>query len=171
MFRLSPRSSLVCLVVCLCLPCFSQFSGSIDGTITDRSGGVVSNAALKLTNTATSVSNDAKSDTSGNYRFVSLAPGTYRISVTAPGFGNTEVSVSLTTGQDLSVPLSLPVAGTSTSVEVTAATPIIDTSEVRNQQTIAPKELEAVPLAGRNMINPVTLAPGVSGRGLSAAGS
>ncbi len=173
MFRLSCYPGfLYLLLLCVSsLPCVAQFSGSIDGTITDQTGATVSNAVLKLTNTATGVSNEAKSDNSGNYRFVSLAPGTYKISVTARGFGNSEVSVNLTTGQDLSVPLSLSVAGTSTSVEVTAATPIIDTSEVRNQQTIAPKELEAVPLAGRNMINLVTLAPGVSGRGLSAAGS
>ena len=151
--------------------CFAQFSGSIDGTVIDQSKATVPNAVVKLVNLATNVSQQAKSDIAGNYRFVSLAPGAYKLSVSASGFGASEVSVNLTTGQDLSVPLSLSVAGTSTSVEVTAATPIIDTSEVRNQQTIAPKELEAVPLAGRNMINLVTLAPGVSGRGLSASGS
>ncbi len=172
MFRFPHQPCLVALLLCVSgLLCFAQFSGSVDGTIADPTGATVANASLKLTNTATGVSNETKSDNSGNYRFVSLAPGTYRISATAPGFGASEVSIALTTGQDLSVPLSLTVAGTSTSVEVTAATPIIDTSEVRNQQTIAPKELEAVPLAGRNMINLVTLAPGVSGRGLSAAGS
>src|SRR5450755_60326 len=151
--------------------CFAQFSGSIDGTVTDPSNSTVGNAVVKLVNVSTNVAQQAASDDAGNYRFVSLAPGAYTLSVTASGFGASQVSVNLTTGQDLSVPLSLSVAGTSTSVEVTAATPIIDTSEVRNQQTIAPKELEAVPLAGRNMINLVTLAPGVSGRGLSASGS
>ncbi len=151
--------------------CFGQFSGSIDGVVTDQSGGTVPNAIVSLVNPSTSVSQETKSDSSGNYRFVSLAPGAYKIGVSASGFGKSEVSVNLTTGQDLSVPLALSVAGTSTSVEVNAATPIIDTAEVRNQQTIAPKELEAVPLAGRNMINLVTLAPGVSGRGLSASGS
>jgi carboxypeptidase family protein len=173
MFRQLSHFGISCVVL-LCassLPCLAQFSGSIDGTVTDQSGGTVSNAALKLTNPATSVTQEAKSDNSGNFRFVSLAPGPYRISVTAPGFGTSEVSVTLTTGQDLSVPLSLSVAGGATSIDVTAATPLIDTSEIRNQQTIAPKELEAVPLAGRNMINLVTLAPGVSGRGLSASGS
>ena len=173
MFRHSRMSAIRggILLILSCLPILAQFSGSIDGTITDQSGATVPNAVLKLVSTATSVSQDAKSDNSGNYRFVSLAPGEYRISATASGFGKTEISVVISTGQDLSVPISLAVAGTATSIEVTAATPIIDTAEVRNQQTVSPKELEAVPLAGRNMINLVTLAPGVSGRGLSAAGS
>ncbi len=173
MLRQSHHSAVLCLVLMcfLSLPCPAQFSGSIDGTVTDQSGATISNAAITLTNPATSVSQQAKTDDSGNYRFVSLAPGAYRISANAPGFTKLDVSVNITTGQDLSVPLALSVAGASTSVEVTAAAPIIDASEIRNQQTIAPKELEAVPLAGRNMINLVTLAPGVSGRGLSASGS
>jgi hypothetical protein len=153
------------------LPLFAQFSGGIDGTVTDQTGAVVANATITLLNPQTNVSQQAQSDLSGNYRFVSLAPGSYRLTVTAAGFGKADRAVSITTGQDLNVPLVLAVAGTTTSIEVLDTSPVIDTSEVRNQQTIAPKELEAVPLAGRNMINLVTLAPGVSGRGLSAAGS
>src|SRR3954469_9134319 len=93
--------------------CFAQFSGSIDGTVIDPSKATVSNAVVKLVNLATNVSQQAKSDNAGNYRFVSLAPGAYKLAVNASGFGASEVSVNLTTGQDLSVPLLLSVAGTS----------------------------------------------------------
>ncbi len=149
----------------------AQFSGAIEGIVTDPSGSAVPNATLKLVSTATGVSNEAKSGPGGNYRFVSLAPGAYTITAYAPGFTASTVTLNLSTGQNLNVPVALSVAGATTSVDVTSAAPILDTAETRNQQTIAPRELAAVPLAGRNMINLVTLAPGVTGRGLSASGS
>jgi hypothetical protein len=148
----------------------AQFSGSIEGNVTDPTGGGIANASITLVNTATNVSQKTTSGADGNYRFVSLAPGSYRISGTGAGFQTTTTNITLTTGQNLNVPISLQVAGTSTSVEVTAAAPVLDTAETRNQETIQQKELNAVPLSGRNMIGLVTLAPGVTGRGLSGSG-
>ncbi len=130
----------------------------------------MANASVALVNTATAVSQQTTSGTDGNYRFVSLAPGSYKISGTGSGFQTTTTTVTLTTGQTLNVPISLQVAGTSTAVEVTAAAPVLDTAETRNEQTVQQKELNAVPLSGRNMISLVTLAPGVTGRGLVGSG-
>ncbi len=150
---------------------FAQFNGSIEGVVQDPSSAGVAHAKITLLNTATQVSQETTADNSGNYRFVSLAPGSYTITATGAGFGRTNVNVALTTGQNLNVPISLQVASASTTVEVTSAAPIIDTAETRNQQTIQSQELSAIPLAGRNMVNLVTLAPGVTGRGLSSLGS
>ncbi len=67
--------------------------------------------------------------------------------------------------------ITLTLASTSTAVEVTATTPVIDTADTRNQQTIQTAELASLPLSGRNMISLVTLAPGVTGRGVAGFGS
>ena len=163
---------LTCLALVTFLASFAQaqFSGSIEGNVTDASGAGVANASVTLVNTATGVTLKATSGSDGNYRFVSLAPANYKLSGTGPGFQSTTTTITLTTGQNLNVPIALQVAGTSTSVEVTAAAPVLDTAETRNEQTVQQRELNAVPLSGRNMISLVTLAPGVSGRGLLGSG-
>ena len=58
---------------------FAQFSANIQGIVQDPSGAGVPKAEVTLTNTATHVSTSAISDGSGNYRFSSLAPGSYSV--------------------------------------------------------------------------------------------
>jgi hypothetical protein len=149
----------------------AQFSGNIQGIIQDPSGAVVAKANLTLLNTATQVRRETASDENGQYKFTSLAPGTYKLSATASGFANAEVNTTLETSQTLNLPISLAVAGTTQAVEVTGQTPIVNTAETRNQLTLETKTLSSLPLAGRNMISLVTLAPGVSGTGTAAGGS
>lgn len=151
--------------------CMAQFSSGVEGVVTDPSGAGVPNAVITVENTSTTVSQNTTADNSGNYRFVSLAPGGYTITATGHGFTKTTVKITLTTGQTLNVPITLNLIKESTTVEVTAQAPVIDTGETRNEQTIQSQQLSVLPLAGRNMVNLVTLAPGVTGRGLSASGS
>ncbi len=158
------------LLVLLVPQARAQFSGGIEGNVIDASGSGVANASVTLVNTATSISQKTTTGADGNYRFVSLAPGSYKISGSASGFQTTNVTITLTTGQNLDVPVSLQVAGTSTAIEVTGTAPVLDTAETRNQETIQQDQLNAVPLSGRNMIGLVTLAPGVTGRGLAGSG-
>jgi hypothetical protein len=152
------------------ISCFAQFNSSVQGEITDPSGAGVAKASVVLRNASTNVSEKATADDAGNFRFVSLGPGSYEITATGTGFAKTNTAITLTTGQNLNVPIRLTLANASTSVEVTGAAPVIDTAETRNQATIQQKELNSVPLSGRNMIALVTLAPGVSGRGLAGSG-
>jgi hypothetical protein len=169
--RCIAKNSCLALGLLFAFSCFAQFSGSIQGIVQDPSGGGVANAAVHLVNNATQVSQETKTDSTGNYSFVSLAPGSYTVTAQAPGFIKTNVPVTLQTSQNLSVPVSLSLASTSTAVEVTGAAPVIDTADSRNQQTLQTQELAALPLPGRNMINLVTLAPGVTGRGTAPGGS
>ncbi len=150
---------------------YAQFSGSIEGIVQDPSGGRIPRATVTLLSTTTSVTKSTISDADGNYRFVSLAPGEYQISVNAPGFSEVKVEVSLRTSQTLALPLSLPVASAQQVVEVTGEAPVLNAAESRNQQTLETQELHSLPLAGRNMLNLVTLAPGVTGLGTVAFGS
>ena len=145
-----------------------QFSGSIQGTVQDTSGAVIPQAQVTLTNTDNQVNRTAISDTGGLYRFLSLAPGPYKISVSMTGFTTTEQLVRLETAQTLDVPIALAVGASETTVRVNTAAPLLDTVETRNQLTLGEQSLSTLPLAGRNLLALLTTAPGVTGLGLGA---
>src|SRR5713226_8003354 len=146
---------------------WAQFTGNIQGTVSDPSSAAVGRAKVDLVNVVTKVSATTTTDGSGSYRFLSLAPGSYKITVEASGFSKAESTVTLETNQNLNVPVSLKVGTASQSVTVTAEAPLLNTAETRNQLTLETQELSTLPLAGRNPFSLVNVAPGVSGLGLS----
>ena len=152
-------------------PCWAQFSGSIQGTVHDPASAVVPNATVQLKNTQTGVVTKTTSDNEGNYRFVSLAPGSYQLTVDAAGFSAANLAFGLETSQNLNVPVTMQLAGASQTVEVTSQAPVLNTAESRNQVTLETQALANLPLAGRNMISLVTQAPGVVGLGTVTGGS
>jgi hypothetical protein len=153
------------------LSCWAQFSGSIQGLVQDPASALVPNAKVQLKNTATGVVASTTSDSAGVFQFVSLAPGAYQITVEASGFSSEVVSFSLATGQNLNLPVAMKVASSTQSVEVTGEAPVLNTAESRNQMTLPTAALTNLPLAGRNMISLVTMAPGVVGLGTVTGGS
>src|SRR5580704_11011248 len=145
----------------------AQFTASIQGTVSDPSGAAVARAKITLENVANHVTATTTSDADGSYRFVSLAPGSYKISVEAPGFSKAETALTLETNQNLNVPVSLKVGAAAQTIEVTGEIPLINTADTRNQQTLQTQELGTLPMGGRNMLSLTTVAPGVSGLGLA----
>jgi hypothetical protein len=145
----------------------AQFTANIQGTITDPSGAAVGQAKVTLENNETHILATTTTDASGGYRFLSLAPGSYKISVEAAGFSTARTTVTLETNQNLNVPIAVKVGVTTESVTVTAENPLLNTAETRNQLTLETQELSTLPVAGRNMLSLVSLAPGVSGLGLA----
>src|SRR5208282_1980632 len=79
----------------------AQFTASIQGTVTDPSGGGVGQARVSLENLANHISAGTTTDVEGGYRFLSLAPATYKIFVEAKGFSKAEITVTLETNQNL----------------------------------------------------------------------
>jgi hypothetical protein len=149
----------------------AQFTASIQGEVKDQSGAGVAKATVNLVNTATGVTAVATSDDGGNYRFVSLAPGSYKITVEAAGFAKSEADVTLLTAQNLDLPISLKVGAVTESVVVSTEAPVVDTADSRTQLTIENRAVAQLPIIGRNLVTLVTLAPGVSGLGTSTSGS
>src|SRR5262245_48904022 len=149
----------------------AQFTASIQGRVEDPSGAAVAQAKISLLNVATQASATTTSDATGGFRFLSLAPGAYKITAEAAGFARAEATVSLDTNQNLSVPITVQVGTEKETVTVTSETPLVNTSETRNQMTLKTEELSSLPLAGRSMFSLVTVAPGVTGIGTTAGGS
>jgi len=146
---------------------WAQFTASIQGTVTDPSGSAVAQAKISVENIGNHISATTTTDSSGVYRLLSLAPGIYKIAVEAAGFSSANTTVTLETSQNLDVPFAMKVGATTESVTVTAENPLVNAAETRNQQTLETQELSAMPLAGRNMLSLVSVAPGVSGLGLA----
>src|SRR5215472_4586765 len=113
------------------VPCLAQFNSEVQGNIQDQKGAAVPNATVELTNVDTGVKQNAVSNTSGLYRFSSLAPGNYTVSTTVQGFAPVTVSFNLATAQTRDVPLNLSVERVSSSVTVTGQAPLLDTSDSR----------------------------------------
>ncbi len=148
----------------------AQFSGSIQGVVQDPSGAVLQNATVRLLNTSTNISSETKTDPEGNYRFVSLAPGSYQITAQAQGFNKTTVRFTLETNQNLNVPVSLSLASAAEAVEVTSEAPVLNTAESRNALNLGTGAVAELPVPGRNMVTLATLAPGASGLGTMGGG-
>ncbi|MGA9464632.1 MAG: TonB-dependent receptor [Terracidiphilus sp.] len=165
-------AALMCSLFALwAVPAFAQFTANIQGVIQDPSGAGVAKAQIILVNTATGIQQIATSDPSGNYRFVSLPPGNYKISVEATGFSKSEADVALLTEQNLNLPISLKVGSASESIVVSTEAPMVDTADSRNQLTLDNKGVAELPIVGRNLVTLVTMAPGATGLGTSTSGS
>ena len=149
----------------------AQFSGTITGEIQDPNGSIVPNAKLVLTKTDTGEQRTAASSASGVYQFVSLAPGNYDLTATVAGFAQSRSTIVLLTGETRNFPIKLSVGQETQTIQVTADAPMLDTADTRLQETLSTQTLSSLPLAGRNMISLVTLAPGVTGLGVTSNGS
>lgn len=150
---------------------FAQFTSSIQGTVQDPQGAGVPKAAIRLVSNATKESQSTTSDAAGNFGFLSLAPGSYKVMVEAAGFARVEAGITLLTAQNLNVPITLKIGSVSESVSVSTEAPVVDTADSRTQLTLENQAVAELPIVGRNLVTLVTMSPGVSGLGTSAAGS
>ncbi len=146
---------------------FGQFSSSIEGTVTDGTGAIVPGAQVVLTGIATGVKNTTKTNSSGFYKFPALGPGSYRVTATAQGFGAATVDqISLIAEQTQGVPITLRPASATATLTVEASQLAVDTDEAKIGSVITEREIEELPLQGRDVFNVANQAPGVTGTGL-----
>jgi hypothetical protein len=145
---------------------WAQFNGNITGHVQDPTGAAIAQAAVTLTNTATSETSMFTTEAGGDFRFIHLAPGSYKVSVSAKGFTTTTVAVALRTEETLNVPMQLALGSVSEKVEVTAELPTLNTADSRTQMTLEAQAVENLPIQGRNLLALTTIAPGVTGLGL-----
>lgn len=136
-------------------------SATIQGTVTDKSGAVVSGAQVVAKNKATDLTRTATTSETGYYRFELLPVGTYTVTVTNAGFGTVTQTVETLIGQVATVNAELKPGATSEVIEVTSEAPFVDEFKTSVSQNITPTEIEELPLLGRDVANLAYLAPGV----------
>ena len=143
--------------------CGQTATGQIEGRIVDPSGAVIPQADVEITNVETSVKRTVQSDEGGRYAVPLLNPGLYKITVTKTGFkpvvtANIRLDTNATVTQDLTLSLGT-VAQT---VEVKAQAELIQASTSELGTVVEQKEVNDMPLNGRNFTQLLTLVPGIT---------
>jgi len=130
--------------------------GTFNGTVLDPSGAAVVGATVKVVNPANGVEFTSVTTDAGVYRMPSLSPGTYRITVSAPGFkGAIRQNVVLAVAQTLTVDFKLEVGNISEQITVSSEAPLLETGTAEIGSYVTKKEFDAWPIAvggGRRQI-------------------
>jgi len=144
----------------------------IEGTITDKSGAVVADASIKVTNEGTSVSYETKTSSSGTFTVPSLTPGQYKVTITHEGFQTFSSQHNvLSVGEPLVVNAILTVGGATQVVEVESSYQRIETTNATVSDVMTTEQVKNLPLNGRNPLSLLTLEPGVVQRTNASSGS
>ena len=127
-----------------------QFTGGIRGTVSDANG-VIPGATVTVTNEATTVPRDTVTNEVGEYNFPALAPATYTIRTSLPGYKTYERrGIRIATQQFVTLDLVLEVGALEESITVTADVPLIETSNASQGGVLDRQSLEDLPAPGRN---------------------
>jgi len=138
-------------------------AGSVAGTVRDASGSAVAGASVTLRNVDTTIEHKTASNDAGNYVFLNLGPGRYALEATAPGFATKRVAeFVLAVNQTASIDISLQVGSQSEVVTISAETEQLEASSADLGTVIATKQVNDLPLNGRNFTQLLSLTPGVA---------
>ena len=161
----SPQFLALLFGLCLLLSgsLFAQVNtGRILGTITDQSGGVIADAIVTVTNTATGVARTLTADQAGAYNAPNLNPGTYSVRAGAMGFQTfVRQNITVGVGQDTRVDAELMPGEVTQTIQVTESSMQLDTTSAVVSGTLSAQTIVDLPLNGRNFQNLLTLQAGV----------
>ena len=152
-------------------------TGSITGTVTDSSGAVVPSAKVTLTNEGTAASLATTTGSDGSYRFSPVRIGSYKIEVSSQGFKTlAEVHVAVNISSNVTRNFQLQTGAVSETVEVTSTAPLLQSQDASVGQVVDQKNVNDLPLNGRNFTFLAQLAAGVNSpqadtRGNAASGA
>ncbi|PYQ39203.1 MAG: hypothetical protein DMG99_16780, partial [Acidobacteria bacterium] len=160
------RSLLVVAVssVASILPLQAQVdTGSITGTVTDASGAVVNGAKVTLTNEGTGAALSLTTGSDGSYTFSPVRIGSYKIDASAQGFKTvSQTHIVVNVSANVLVNLKLPTGSVSETVEVTGAVPVLQTQDASVGQVMDTRNVNNLPLNGRNFTFLAQLSAGVN---------
>ncbi|MGC1107473.1 MAG: carboxypeptidase-like regulatory domain-containing protein [Candidatus Acidiferrales bacterium] len=169
MLRSFSRSLIFGLAVCFCfvfniVPAWGQTTtvATVTITVLDPSGAVVPNADLSLVNESTNVETKGSTTRAGTYSFEGVPIGAYRLTISKSGFASQEFdSVIAEAGRTTDLSATLKVGTAVESVKVNGAvTPLLETTSSAISTTIDMKQIEDLPLQGRDIFSLAFLTPG-----------
>lgn len=145
-------------------PCNGQSeTASVNGTITDKSGAVIPGAVVVLRNNSTGGERNFTTNRVGNYVILGIPPGKYTLTVSKQGFSTYEQpDFNLFVNQTATFNITLTVGEALQTVAVTATGVRIESSTAELGTTFSQREVNDLPLNGRNFTELLTLAPGMS---------
>ena len=138
-------------------------TGFIIGQITDSTGAVIPGAVITARDEDKGVTFKGQSDGGGNYVILNVTPGTYTVTVSREGFGDSTAShTTLVIDQKLLLNFRLAPGSTSTTVEVTDKPTLLQTQSAEVGTVISGDDITALPLLSRDFYNLTLLVPGVA---------
>ena len=156
--------SLVCIITLITgRPVLAQTdTARIQGSVLDNTGAAIPNATITLNSVDRGTSTRVTSDKAGNFTFNALVRGSYKANIQAPGFESVTQSLTLEVSQIQALTFRLNPGSVSTSVEVTDAATIINTTTSSTGTVIQGRQITELPLNGRNFTQLALLVPGVT---------
>ena len=151
-------------VVSLSAPAIAQvLYGSLVGTVTDESGLAVPGANVTITQAETNQSREGTTNANGTYTFPNIAAGTYQVDISLPGF-QPHRARDIVVRQNIAVRVDakLLVGNLQESVEVSAASVILQTESAAVQSQTTSLQIETLPTSGRSFHSLMVLTPGVA---------
>ena len=143
------------------------FRGGISGRIADATGAVLPGVSVTVTNDATAVSRTTVTSTTGDFSVPDLQLGTYTIEATLQGFQTVRTKVEVSVSQIASVELKMGLSTVAETINVTASALILDTVSTALSNVVRPKQVQDLPLNGRDFTRMLQLAPGVAGNSVN----
>jgi hypothetical protein len=152
------------VLCCLILPgLFAQTDlASIRGSVQDQTGAAIPAASIQLRNVDTNATQTAVADAVGSFHFEALVRGNYQATVSVKGFQTESQSLSLDVSQIQALNFRLKPGSTTTTVTVTDAAPIVDTSTSSTGTVVEAEQIGELPLNGRNYTQLALLVPGIT---------
>lgn len=164
--RISRQTCLAAAVMALTvlapLATAQSTGGRIRGTVSDSSGATVAAAQIQLINEATHANREVQSGENGEYIFIEVPVGSYEINVTQAGFKKyVRKGLALDLNQVISVDIALQLGGSTETVEVTGAPPVVDTTSTQLGAVVNERASTQLPLNQRDVYQLLQLQPGV----------
>jgi hypothetical protein len=167
-FCLAVSSLLAALAIC---SSGQSTGGRIVGRVADPTGAVLAGVTITLVNQATGVARTAATNDSGDYNFVEVVPGTYRLEFELTGFKkNVQKDVILDVNQVITLNSALTIGAQQEIVEVTSEVPQVDTTSTQLGAVINDRSVNELPLNTRDTYQFLQLQPGVQSQ-LGSSGS
>jgi hypothetical protein len=157
--------SILALVAILAGPLGAQsITGTISGTVVDPSGAIVPGAEVTLTNEATGTTYNTASSDAGEFVFTGLQPARYALKIEKAGFrGVNRKGIQLTSSERVGLgTIQLELGEVSDTVEVTIQGEAVTTESADTSGVLSLKQLDSIPVKGRDVMNLLRTLPGVS---------
>jgi hypothetical protein len=158
------------VLLCWSIPSWSQSPARLDGTVQDQAHAAIPRAKVKIVNSATGVATEVTSSATGEYVFPFVLPGAYTLTATKADFKGWSTKVVFHANDHVEVNVTLAVAGTTLSVEVTSSTGQMQTDSGQRSETLTNSQIQDLATLGTDAEELLTLLPGVTSGGSSAYG-
>src|SRR6185503_4411698 len=154
---------LTCSILGAAAPALAQGGrAEINGTVMDAQKAVLPGATVTVTNEDTGLTREAVTDTEGRYVIPQILPGPYTVKADLSGFQQTVRSgMVVRVGDELTVHLTLVLAGVTETLVVTAEAPLVESTSNRIGTNITSNEIDSLPSANRSQFSLMQTIPGL----------